>query len=41
VLATRLETLAGAGATELIVDVDWESDEGPAKSFDALRSAVA
>jgi probable F420-dependent oxidoreductase len=40
-LATRLETLAGAGATELIVDVDWESDEGPAKSFDALRSAVA
>ena len=41
VLATRLETLAGAGATELIVDVDWESDDGPAKSFDALRSAVA
>jgi len=41
VLAARLESLAGAGATELVVDVDWDSDEGPAKSFDMLRSAVA
>jgi probable F420-dependent oxidoreductase len=40
VLATRLGSLAGAGATELVVDVDWDSDEGPAKSFDTLRSAV-
>ena len=41
VLATRLESLAGAGATELVVDVDWETDAGPAKGFDILRSAVA
>jgi hypothetical protein len=41
VLATRLESLAGAGATELVVDVDWETDAGPAKGFDILRSAAA
>jgi probable F420-dependent oxidoreductase len=41
VLATRLESLAGAGATELVVDVDWETDAGPAKGFDILHSAVA
>ncbi len=41
VLAARLGSLAGAGATELVVDVDWDSDEGPAKSLDTLRSAVA
>jgi len=41
VLATRLESLAGAGATELVVDVDWATDEGPAKGFDVLHSAVA
>jgi len=41
VLATRLESLAGAGATELVVDVDWDTDEGPAKGFYILRSAVA
>ena len=41
VLATRLESLAGAGATELVVDVDWETAEGPAKGFDILHSAVA
>jgi probable F420-dependent oxidoreductase len=40
-LATRLEALAGAGATELVVDVDWDDDSGPARSFDLLRSAVA
>jgi len=40
-LATRLESRAGAGATEVIVDVDWDDDTGPARSFDLLRSAVA
>lgn len=39
-LASRLESLAGAGATELVVDVDWD-DGGPTRSFDLLRSAVA
>jgi hypothetical protein len=41
VLATRLQSLAGAGATEVVVDVDWDAPEGPAKSLDILRSAVA
>ena len=40
-LAPRLESLAKAGATELIVDVDWDGQDGPARSFDTLRSAVA
>jgi hypothetical protein len=41
VLATRLESLASAGATELIVDVDWTDADGPSRSFDTLRSVVA
>jgi len=41
VLAARLDSLAGAGATEVIVDVDWEGEGGPSRSFDTLRSAVA
>jgi probable F420-dependent oxidoreductase len=41
VLASRLDSLAGAGATEVIVDVDWEGADGPSRSFDTLRSAVA
>ncbi len=40
-LAGRLEALSSAGATELVVDVDWEGEDGPARSFDTLRSAVA
>ncbi|MEP6751875.1 MAG: TIGR03619 family F420-dependent LLM class oxidoreductase [Candidatus Dormiibacterota bacterium] len=40
-LATRLASLAEAGATDVIVDVDWDSEDGPARSFDILRSAVA
>lgn len=40
-LAARLDSLAGAGATEVIVDVDWEGADGPSRSFDTLRSAVA
>jgi probable F420-dependent oxidoreductase len=41
VLARRLESLTEAGASELVVDVDWEAADGPAKGFDTLRSAVA
>ena len=41
VLAARLDSLADAGATEVIVDVDWESTDGPSRTFDTLRSAVA
>jgi alkanesulfonate monooxygenase SsuD/methylene tetrahydromethanopterin reductase-like flavin-dependent oxidoreductase (luciferase family) len=41
VLAARLESLAAAGATEVVVDVNWDEDAGPARGFDLLRSAVA
>jgi probable F420-dependent oxidoreductase len=41
VLASRLESLASAGATDVIVDVDWDGDSAPARSFEVLRSAVA
>jgi alkanesulfonate monooxygenase SsuD/methylene tetrahydromethanopterin reductase-like flavin-dependent oxidoreductase (luciferase family) len=40
-LATRLATLAGAGATEVIVDVDWEHEDGAARASEVLRSAAA
>jgi len=40
-LARRLRALAAAGATDVIVDVDWDRDDGPARAFEALRWAVA
>ena len=40
-LASRLESLAAAGATEVVVDVDWDDERGPSRSLDKLRSAVA
>lgn len=40
-LSARLNALAQAGATEVVVDVDWEGEQGPSRSFDALRSAAA
>jgi len=40
-LAARLGPLADAGATEVIVDVDWSSEDGPRRAFDALRTRVA
>lgn len=40
-LAARLGSLAGAGATDLIVDVDWDDEAGPRRSFETLRSAVS
>jgi probable F420-dependent oxidoreductase len=40
-LARRTGSLTGAGASELIVDVDWDGEDGPARSFDKLRSAAA
>ena len=39
-LAARLASLGEAGATDLIVDVDWDGEDGPVRSFDILRSAV-
>jgi probable F420-dependent oxidoreductase len=40
-LARRLDSLASAGATEVIVDVDWGDEDGPRRAIEALRSAVA
>lgn len=40
-LAGRIPSLAAAGATEIVVDVDWEADEGPVRSFETLQSAAA
>ena len=39
-LAPRLASLAAAGATDVVVDVDWADDAGPSRSFDILRSAA-
>ena len=40
-LARRLGSLADAGATEVIVDVDWSDEDGARRACDALRSRVA
>ena len=40
-LAPRLGPLANAGVTEVIVDVDWSDDGGPARAAEALRAAGA
>jgi probable F420-dependent oxidoreductase len=40
-LGRRLGSLVAAGATEVIVDVDWDRPDGPARAFDSLRAAVA
>ncbi len=40
-LARRLASLGEAGATEIIVDVDWSDNDGPARAREALQSAVA
>ena len=40
-VASRLRSLSDAGATDVVVDVDWEDDDGEARASEALRSAVA
>ncbi len=40
-VASRLRSLRDAGATDVVVDVDWEDDDGEARASEALRSAVA
>ena len=39
-LAPRLDELAAAGATEIIVDVDWDGEDGPSRSFEMLRRRI-
>ena len=40
-LAPRLSELEAAGASDVIVDVDWSHDDGPARAADSLRAAAA
>jgi len=39
-VASRLRGLAGAGATEVIVDVDWSKPGGPAGAYRALSAGL-
>jgi len=40
-LAGRLAAVAAAGATDLVIDVDWSSEDGAARALETLRAAVA
>jgi probable F420-dependent oxidoreductase len=40
-LAQRLDSLAGAGATDVVIDLDWSVDDGPERALETLRAAVA
>ena len=40
-LARRLGSLAAAGATDVVVDIEWGENEGAARAFASLRAAVA
>ncbi|HLZ95195.1 MAG TPA: TIGR03619 family F420-dependent LLM class oxidoreductase [Candidatus Dormibacteraeota bacterium] len=40
-LALRLGAFAGAGVTEVIVDVNWKEEAGPERAADLLRNAAA
>ena len=39
-VATRLHSLAEAGATEVVVDVDWSEGGGPARAFRILSAGL-
>ena len=40
-VARAIPALTAAGADEIIVDVDWESGDGPAEAFETLANVVA
>lgn len=40
-LAERLGGIAAAGATDVVVDVDWSHEDGAARALETLRAAVA
>jgi probable F420-dependent oxidoreductase len=40
-LSRRLDSLSDAGATDVVIDVDWSSDDGAARALETLRAAVA
>jgi hypothetical protein len=39
-VAARMHELAAAGATDVIVDVDWASPGGPARAFETLKAGL-
>lgn len=39
--ARRLDSLAGAGASDVVIDVDWSGEDGPERAVETLRTAVA
>lgn len=40
-LARRLGSIATAGATDVVIDVDWNTDGGAERAVETLRAAVA
>ena len=40
-LGRRLASMAGAGATDVVIDVDWNREDGAARAVETLRAAVA
>lgn len=40
-LAGRLGDVAAAGATDVVIDVDWSQEDGAARAVETLRAAVA
>ncbi len=40
-IAGRLDDLAAAGVTDVIVDVDWGDDDGPSRALEALGSPTS
>jgi probable F420-dependent oxidoreductase len=40
-LARGLDSVARAGATDVVIDVDWGGEDGPERALETLRAAVA
>ena len=40
-LSRRLDSLSDAGATDVVTDVDWSSEDGAARTLEKLRAAIA
>jgi len=40
-LSRRLDSLAGAGATDVVIDVDWSGEDGPERAVETLRTEAA
>jgi hypothetical protein len=40
-LVPRLGAIAAAGGTDVVVDIDWSTDDGAERAAESLRAAVA